>query len=185
MYWILAAILLVITLAAPRLRPAGVLGLLVLAGLLAWGVVERMRSPDAESPASLQRGQPKSPGAPQSAIPIDQVAMENFQLTGGGAPFELRGRIVNATRDSQLKSVTILITRRDCYEGALDPTGCAVLWQDRHWMPLIVPPQESREFAVSIWMRGSAPRPRGTLQDSFELVAATGERVAPTGKPEA
>jgi hypothetical protein len=38
-----------------------------------------------------------------------------------------------------------------------------------------VPPRQSREFAGSIWMRGSAPRPRGEIQDSFELVAAVGE----------
>ncbi|HEX2494665.1 MAG TPA: hypothetical protein VHK24_12910 [Steroidobacter sp.] len=182
MYWILAALLLLVTLAVPRLRPVSIAGLMILAALLAWGVVQRMRGPAPESPTLPQRGQPTSPAAPLTAVPLTAVGMEAMQLSGGGAPFELRGRIVNRAPDLQLKSVTIRITRRDCYEGALDPSGCVVLWQDRHWMPLVVPPLQARDFADSIWMRGSAPRPRGQIQDSFELVAAMGE-TASADKP--
>jgi hypothetical protein len=69
----------------------------------------------------------------------------------------------------------VLVTRRDCYEGALDPSGCVVLWQDRHWLSLSVPPEQTRDFSTSVWMRGAAPRSRGTLKDSFEIVAASGE----------
>ena len=45
-----------------------------------------------------------------------------------------------------LRSVTIRVTRRDCYEGALDPSGCAMLWQDEHWIPVAVPAGQSRDF---------------------------------------
>lgn len=176
MYWILAAVLLVIALAAPRLRAVSIVGLLVLAALLAWGVAQRVRV-DAE-PEIAERGRPSSPATALQAAPLDEIGMETIRLSGGGAPFELTGRIVNRSRDLQLKSVTIRITRRDCYAGALDPTGCAVLWQDRHWMPLLVPPQQTRAFSSSIWMRGAAPRPRGEIQDSFELIAATAETAS-------
>jgi hypothetical protein len=107
-------------------------------------------------------------------IGLDQVVVESLRLTGGGAPFELSGRIENKS-DVVLRSVTVLVTRRDCYEGALDPTGCVVLWQDRHWMSLSVPPAQTRDFSTSVWMHGAAPRSRGTLKDSFEIVAASGE----------
>lgn len=103
------------------------------------------------------------------------VAAEELRLSGGGAPYELRGRIVNKSKDSALRSVTIRLTRRDCYLGALDPTGCARLWQDDHWIAITVPANESREFVEAIWAHGDAPRARGTLQDTFELIAATGE----------
>jgi hypothetical protein len=176
-YWILAAILLTITLAVPRLRPASIVGLIILAALLAWGVIERMSGPNAQSPGAPQRGQPTSPAVPLSVVPVDLVEMKDMRLLGSGAPFELRGRIANRSNEMQIKSVTILVIRRDCYEGALDPSGCSVLWQDRHWMPLTTPPHEEREFSSSIWMRGSAPRPRGEIRDSFELVGATGEVV--------
>ncbi|MBM0105086.1 hypothetical protein JM946_10010 [Steroidobacter sp. S1-65] len=108
------------------------------------------------------------------AIAPEQVVVDNLQLTGGGAPFELRGRIENKS-DVLLKSVTLLVMRRDCYPGALDPTGCAVLWQDRHWISIAIPPGQARDFSSSIWMRGAAPGARGKVQDSFALVAASGE----------
>lgn len=107
-------------------------------------------------------------------IPPERLVIESLQLTGGGAPFELSGRIENKS-DALLRSVTVLVTRRDCYQGALDPSGCVVLWQDKQWVPLSVPPEQTRDFSTSVWMHGEAPRARGTLKDSFEIVAASGE----------
>jgi hypothetical protein len=169
-----------IALVVPRLRPVGVLGCVLLGAMLLWGVVERLRGgndDDADKPPVQQRGRPASPAAMLQTIPPDLVVVDNLQLTGGGAPFELSGRIENKS-EALLRSVTVLVTRRDCFEGALDPSGCVVSWQDRHWVPISVPPGQSREFSTSVWMRGAAPRARGargTLKDSFEVVAATGE----------
>ena len=39
-------------------------------------------------------------------------------------------------------------------------------------------PRQTRDFVDSIWMHGAAPRARGTVKDTFELVAASGE-IAP------
>lgn len=185
MYWILATLFVVIALAVPRLRPIGVAGLVVLGALLAWGMVQRLRGIDGDDgqPRTVApRGRPSSPAAVLQPVPLSAVVAEDLKLSGGGAPFELRGRITNQSADMLLKSVTIRLTRRDCYAGALDSSGCARLWQDEHWVALAVPPRESRNFVVSIWMRGEAPRPRGTLQDSFEVIAAAGE-LRPGGQP--
>lgn len=173
-YWILATIFILIALAVPRLRPLGVIGCVILGAMLLWGVIGRLRGGDESEPVTQERGKPTSPARVMQPIALDQVVVEGLQLTGGGAPFELSGRIENRS-DVVLRSVTVLVTRRDCYEGALDPSGCVVLWQDRHWVPLSVPSQETRDFSVSVWMHGAAPRSRGTLKDSFEIVAASGE----------
>ena len=173
-YWILAAVFIVIALTRPRLRPLGIVGCVVLGLMLAWGMVQRLRSEDPTR-AAQQRGKPASPAAALHAVPLTMLAAQEMRMSGGGAPFELRGRIVNNTNDVMLRSITIRVTRRDCYEGALDPSGCARLWQDEHWIAVGVPAGQSREFVEDIWMHGNAPRPRGTVQDSFELIAATGE----------
>ena len=178
-YWILATIFIVIALAVPRYRPVGVIGCVLLGAMLTWGVVQRLRAPpDDDQPQVQQRGRPTSPAAAVQVIALDQVLVENAKLSGGGAPFELRGRIENKS-DALLKSITLLVTRRDCFEGALDPTGCAVLWQDRHWISIAIPPGESRDFSNAVWMRGAAPRERGVVKDTFEVVAASGE-IPPT-----
>ena len=177
MYWILATVFIVIALSQPRLRPLGVVGCIVLGTMLGWGIVQRLRSEDpSQAPAAQQRGKPVSPATELESVPLTMVTAEDLHLSGGGAPFELRGRIVNSTSDTTLKSVTIRVTRRDCYEGAVDPSGCVKLWQDDHWIAVTVPSGDSREFVESIWMHGNAPRARGTVQDAFELIAAAGEK---------
>jgi len=177
-YWILATIFLLIALAVPRLRPVGIVGCIILGAMLMWGVAQRMRgNDDDERPKVQQRGRPSSPAAALRPIALDDIVVDNLELTGSGAPYQLRGRIENRS-DALLKSVTILITRRDCYEGALDPSGCALLWQDRHWLSLSIPPQQSRDFSNSIW-RGSVPKGRGTSKDSFDVIAAAGEIAPP------
>lgn len=183
MYWILATIFIVIALALPRYRPIGIAGCVLLGAMLTWAMVQRLRAPaDDDQPRVQERGRPTSPGAAFQIIAPDQVLVADVQMTGGGAPFELRGRIENKS-DAQLRSITLLVTRRDCFEGALDPTGCAVLWQEKHWISIVIPPGEARDFSSQVWMRGAAPRVRGTLKDSFEVVAASGE-LPPRG-PEA
>jgi hypothetical protein len=178
-YWILATIFILVALAVPRLRPVGIVGCVLLGGMLTWAMVQRLRAPaDDVQPTVQQRGRPTSPAAALQVIAPEQVRVADVKMTGGGAPFELRGRIENHS-DAQLKSVTLLVTRQDCFQGALDPSGCTVLWQDRHWIPIAIPPGEQRDFSSSVWMRGAAPGVRGTLKDSFEVVAASGESPRP------
>jgi hypothetical protein len=173
----------VIALVVPRLRPIGIVGCIILGAMLAWAVVQRLRSTEPEQAQVQQRGRPTSPAATLRTIDPGQIVVDDLQLIGSGAPFELRGRIENKS-EALLKSVTILITRRDCPEGALDPTGCTVLWQEQHWVSIAIAPQQAREFSSSIWMRGGAPRGRGTTKNSFEVVAAAGELARPAPAPE-
>ncbi len=184
MYWILVTVFIVIALTHPRLRPLGIVGCVVLGAMLTWGVVQRLREDPERASAAQQRGKPASPAAALHAVPLTMVAAENLRLSGGGAPYELRGRIVNETTDATIRSVTIRLIRRDCHEGALDPSGCAKLWQDDHWIAITIPAKGSRDFVEVIWAHGDAPRARGTLQDTFELIAATGEGGSAVEKPD-
>jgi hypothetical protein len=184
-YWIIATVFIVVALTNPRLRPLGVVGCIVLGAMLAWGMVQRLRGETGtQAPVVQERGRPSSPATAPRSIPLAMVTAEDLHLSGGGAPFELRGRVVNSTSDTTLKSVTIRVTRRDCYQGAVDPSGCARLWQDDHWIAIAVPARQSRDFVDSIWMHGNAPRARGTVQDTFEVIAATGDVEAAVEKPD-
>lgn len=183
-YWILATIFIVILLSQPRLRPLGVVGCVVLGTMLAWGIVQRLREDPSQAPASQPRGKPASPAAALRSVPLTMVAAQGLRMSGSGAPFELRGRIANNTSDVTLRSVTIRLTRRDCYADAVDPSGCVKLWQDEHWIAVAVPAGQSRDFVEVIWMHGNAPRARGTVQDTFELIAATGEGGVEIEKPD-
>jgi hypothetical protein len=173
-YWILAALVLLLTLAVPRLRPAGVVGCVILAAMLIWGMVQRWNAAPPRQTVQ-QRGAPASPAAARVSIPPASIDLGELKLSGGGAPFELRGEITNESRDVQLRAFTLQIVRKDCHAAALDPSGCATLWQVRQWINVTVPPGQTRLFAVSIWAHSTVPRPRGTLKDEFAVVSAAGE----------
>ncbi len=179
MYWILAALFLLVMLAVPRLRPVAVIGCVILGGMLLWGVFERVRGTDPDN--QPERGRPTTPAAMSQALPPEDLELVGLKLSGGGAPFRLTGEVMNRSSNLRLKSFMLDIRRRDCYEGALDPSGCVVLWGVRQWIELSVPPQQTREFAISIWARGDAPRAVGTLRDDFKVVTASGEPGTSSG----
>lgn len=153
-----------------------VIGGVMLAGLIVLGLVLRLanQAGPASGPA---RGKPMSPAAAVAAIPLDAIKVEGLKLTGGGAPFEVRGSIHNLSEDTRVRSIALRLTRRDCFDDALDPSGCVVIWQDQHWVFTIVPPQSERQFATSFYARTPVSPVRGTLKDEFRLVAATGEAI--------
>jgi hypothetical protein len=183
-YWILAALFILLAMAVPRMRPLVLPGCIVLVALLGWAMWQRVRDDEAvRPPVAAERGRPRSPVTATQPLPVSAVDAQNLRLSGGGAPYQLRGRIVNRSEDSLLKSATIRVTRRDCYEGALDPTGCVKLWQNDHWIGISVPAGEARDFVESIWMHGGAPRQRGTAQDTFEVIAASGEPALAVERP--
>ncbi|HEY4366584.1 MAG TPA: hypothetical protein VGN07_05060 [Steroidobacteraceae bacterium] len=176
MYWILAAIFLILAVAVPRVRIPAIICCVVMGLMLSWGMVQRLRGPSATDPPAPVRGLP-SPAVATRAFPLDAVDLTELKMVGGGAPFDLRGRIANRSHDQRLISVTLQITRRDCFEGALDPSGCVTLFEDRRFIPVAIAPQEEREFAASFFAHGSAMRPRGTTKDEFVLVSAEGQTV--------
>jgi hypothetical protein len=170
-YWVLAAIFLSIALAVPRWRPIGIVGSVLLGLMLGWAMLQRLRATSSDE----IRGSPSSPAAAVVVFPLDALDAEELRLLGSGAPFELRGRISNKSPLHRLRSFTVEITRSDCYEGALDPSGCVVQWRTRQWVELSLEPGQTREFANTFWSRGDVPRARGTLRDTIKLVAADGQ----------
>lgn len=177
-YWVLAAVFIVVALAVPRLRVVGIAGGIALGLMLGWGMLQRWVGQDP--PDLPARGQPSTPTTAVTAIEPGQIVATELRLSGNGAPFELRGRVRNTSSDMRLKSFTLAVVRRDCYEGALDPSGCVILWQGRQWVGQGLEPGEEREFQSSFWARGEVARVRGTVRDEIQLVAAEGEPVDKT-----
>lgn len=178
-FWILAALFFVLALAVPSLRVVGIVGLTILALLLGWAMLQRMQDQERNAgPAGPERGSPVTPARTRVAIPTEEVLLRDLALTGSGAPFELSGRVVNGADDAAIKSVTLQVTRRDCYEGALDPSGCVVVWRGQQWISVTIPPGEERAFRQDVWAP-PLPRARGTVRDEFQLLSVAGEPASP------
>jgi hypothetical protein len=179
-FWAFAAVVIItlLTITVSNRGIVRVIGGVALTGLLVFGLVYRLGSGVGPDPDAT-RGVPSSPASAIEAIPLDAIKVQELQLTGSGAPFELRGTIQNSSEDTRVRSLTLGIVRRDCFEGAIDPSGCAVIWKDQHWLSVNVPAQSERKFASSFYAHTTVPRARGTIKDEFKLVAATGEAVTP------
>jgi hypothetical protein len=174
-FWAFAAsiLILLLTITISNRGVVRVVGGILLAVLLVIGLAQRLMNRGGPDPDG-QRGKPSSPAAAISAVPLDEIRVTELTLNGGGAPFELRGTIANTSADTRLRSVTLQITRKDCFEGAIDPSGCVTIWEDRHWVPVDLSPQTERKFVDSFYARGGVLRGRGAVQDEFKLIAATG-----------
>jgi hypothetical protein len=172
-FWFFAAltILSIVSITVSHSGPVRIAGCILLGALAVWGLYLRLTRPPAEMPV---RGQSESPAAEVATIALESVHATDLVLTGGGGPFELRGRITNDSRTTRVDSVTLNLLRRDCFPGALQPDGCEIIFQDQHWIPLTVPSGESREFATAIWAHSPVPRARGTIKDDISIAAASG-----------
>ena len=175
MFWIFAALILlgILSVTITHRGPIRIVGCVALAAMLAWGLYLRLNTRPDSHPLPT-RGKSASPAFATQAIPIESIVLSDLKLTGGGGPFELRGRISNKSVVARLTAITLRTTRRDCYAGAIDPSGCMVIWEDQHWIRWAVPPGEAREFVETIWAHTPVPRARGTIKDEFEVIAATG-----------
>jgi hypothetical protein len=179
-FWAFAACILIIilTITISNRGVVRVIGVIVLAALLVVGLAQRLSNRGDPHPDG-QRGKPASPGAAIAAVPLDEIKVDELKMSGSGAPFELRGSIHNASTDMRLQSLTLRIVRRDCFDGAIDPSGCVLIWQDQHWIKVDLAPQSERKFATSFYAHTNVPRARGTIKDEFKLVAATGQPQTP------
>lgn len=175
MFWIFAALILlgILSVTITHRGPVRIAGCVLLAVLLGWALYQRLSAP-VESQEVSTRGISAPPASATQPIDVDAIDLEELTLTGGGAPFQLRGKIVNRSSDLRMTAFTLRTTRRDCYEGAIDPTGCVVIWRDQHWIRWSVPAGQTREFLDTIWAHTPVARVRGTLKDDFELLAVTG-----------
>ena len=183
MFWAFAATVLILLLTIPvsNRGVVRVVGGVLLAVLLVIGLAQRLANRGGPDPEG-QRGKSSSPTAAISSVPLDEIRVTDLTLSGGGAPFEVRGTIANTSSDMRLRSVTLQIARKDCFEGALDPSGCVTIWEDRHWVQVDLPPQSERKFVDAFYARTNVLRGRGTVRDEIKLVAATGHPEL--GRPE-
>jgi hypothetical protein len=174
--WLPAIILLVaLTLILGVKRIWTVLGL-VAVGLLVFAIGRRIATtPDVQlntSPATI------TPAAAIESLPVDQAEITDLKITGSTAPWSFTGTVINRNPEHTLLSATIHVIRRDCYEGALDPSGCVTLWETKKRVNLQIPPGKQQSFVEQMSPRGSVARPKGVLKDEFEVLGLTGRPAA-------
>ena len=172
--WIPAVILLVVLTLILGVKRIWTVLALVAVGLFAIAVYRRL----ATTPEEAVENAPSAftPAAAIESLPPARAIVSDLTITRSTAPWEFRGTVLNRSDDHTLLSATIRITRRDCYEGAMDPSGCVLLWEGSKRVNLQTPPGQQQPFAESISPHGSVPRAQGQIKDEFQLVGLTGKK---------
>jgi hypothetical protein len=180
--WLPAVILLVVlTLILGVKRIWTVLGLVAVC-LFAIAAYQRVATTPADD-SDVTWSPSSTPASAIDTVGVAQAQIEGLQIIGATAPWEFSGTVINRAPEHTLLSATIRITRRDCFEGALDPSGCVVLWEGSKRVNLSVPPGEQQKFVESVSPRGSVPRAQGMIKDEFVLAGLTGRRVERAAAP--
>jgi hypothetical protein len=174
--WLVALAILVVVVALVGLRRFGLAAGLFAAALFALAVYKRLATPPMPDVEVMRRNPPATPGSILNRVPVELVDGD-IAITGGGAPFTFAGTVTNRSNEYIVTSITVQARRLDCYEAAIDPSGCDVLWQREKWIDVRVPPQESRRFSVSDWARDTQPRPKGAVRDEISIVRAGGRSL--------
>jgi hypothetical protein len=172
--WIPAVIALVVLTLILGVKRIWTVLALVAVLLFAIAVVRRLSTEPEET---IEVPKTFTPARTIESLPPDQAEAADLVIRGSTAPWEFSGTITNRDKEHTLLSATIRITRRDCHEGALDPSGCAVLWEGSKRVSLNLPPGEQQKFVESISPRGTVPRAKGTLKDEFRLEGLTGRKA--------
>lgn len=182
MLWIIEALLLVLIVLLPRYRKWGLALAGVFALVLLWAM-QRSNFGGIETGLKGTAAVNTNTAAAITALPLDIVQTDNLRLSGNGAPWRFTGRLTNVSDKFQISSASFDIARADCYENADSPAGCLPIWQGKQTVAIAIPPQQSRDFSIEIWLHGSALRLKGAARDQFKLTALAGRASNSTTAP--
>jgi hypothetical protein len=110
-----------------------------------------------------------------SRITASEIAMENVELRPTfRSSYDLIGTIRNNSQTYRLDGIDVTVTMRDC--RSKDKSTCTLIGQASGHAVMSLPPQESRDFVVSLYFGGDRPKVKGTFAWDYEITAITAKR---------
>lgn len=111
----------------------------------------------------------------RSRIPLSDVVVDNVTITPTfRSSYNLSGSVRNNSEQYRLEGISFKVTLRDCEKP--DKAKCVSIAEATSYVPLNLPPQETRDFIGSLYFESEQMKPKGTLAWDYEIVAITGKR---------
>ena len=105
-----------------------------------------------------------------TSIDSTSVELQNWVISGNGAPWRLQGLLVNHAQ-REIKAVTLQLERLDCPKEATLAANCSVVLRDTHTLRMTLPAGQQRQVDESIWSHNTPPRVRYQARDSVKIVS--------------
>lgn len=108
-------------------------------------------------------------------LPASTLQLLDIQLTGDGAPWQLKARVRNTNSDAAIKSFTLQITRFDCPTISAASVDCSLNWHGDHTVRVLMPAAATQMIDETIWSHDTPPRVQGVSRTE---VVVTNVQVA-------
>lgn len=128
MPWLAVLIILILMLALPEFRKYGLVAVLV----VAIGIFLLWRYQEYEEKQSKERISPA------------ELSFEDVSLNQAYSGFELKGRIVNNSKQYTLNGIQLKLTFKDCRKD--DNSICVVIAEESEFVYVTIPPEQARDF---------------------------------------
>ena len=147
---ILLLVLILVALYLPRFRRAMGITLIVLTGLIGLIIWQDTQERDLE----FER------------ISVPEAKLSHMRVRPGlnSRSFVVMGRIQNIVKNYTILSVRLQATVKDC-----ETEVCEIVGQEHSWVQLNIPPEQSRDFSVTIPFPG-IPEVKGEAVWTYDIL---------------
>lgn len=101
-------------------------------------------------------------------IPSSELVFENVTLKPYVGSYRIAGRIKNNSAKFSVRQIDLVVTVKDCTQGAAEPQ-CVVIGESNEILNLNIPPGEARDFEESVRFSGSDLKLKGRLEWNYSI----------------
>lgn len=101
-------------------------------------------------------------------IPSSELVFENVTLKPYVGSYRIAGRIKNNSAKFSVRQIDLVVTVKDCTQGAAEP-HCVIIGVSNEILNLNIPPGEARDFEESVRFSGSDLKLKGRLEWNYSI----------------
>jgi hypothetical protein len=100
-------------------------------------------------------------------IPSSDLTFENVTLTPYVGSYKIAGRIKNNSVKFTVRQIDLVVTVKDCAQGAAEQQ-CNIVGESNEILNLNIPPGEAQDFGEAVRFYGS-PKIKGRMEWSYAV----------------
>jgi hypothetical protein len=101
-------------------------------------------------------------------IPSSELVFESVTLKPYVGSYKIAGRIKNNSAKFSVRQIDLVVTVKDCTQGAAEPQ-CVIIGESNEILNLNIPPGEARDLEEAVRFYGSNPKLKGRMEWSYAV----------------
>ena len=101
-------------------------------------------------------------------IPSSELVLENVTLKPYVGSYKIAGRIKNNSAKFSVRQIDLVVTVKDCTQGAAEPQ-CVIIGESNEILNLNIPPGEARDIEEAVRFSGRNLKLKGRMEWSYAV----------------